>query len=235
MNTFRRYIKKGVVTAQVVLPSFADAKTNLLSTYRRQLRRPREPAFECLKRLPLSDLAVLVDVGGAKGESVAGMRLFSQIAPIVTFEPNPMYAASIKRRFRADPGVSVQPFGLGDEEGEFTLFVPVYKYTAFPDLGTFDLQEAESWLRSRIFWYKDENLTIAQFPANAGDSIHLRCSRKCLKSIRVRTLLRSYKVPAELSPSSAPSFCSRAPRSRRPVLPPWPTSATDSSSAARRE
>ena len=160
---FRSLVKRTVVTAHVVLPGVADMKGALLGVYRKALRRPREAAFECLRHLPLSDSGLMIDVGGAKGESVASMRLFSRNAPVVTFEPNPMYAAAIRRRFSRDARICVQPLALSDEEGDFPLYVPLYKYTAFPDLGTLEFEEAQNWLRSRVFGYRDENLTIAQF------------------------------------------------------------------------
>lgn len=47
--------------------------------------------------------------------------------------------------FRNDSNVRVEQVALGETTGEFRLYVPIYQYVAFPDLGTLVREEAENW------------------------------------------------------------------------------------------
>lgn len=171
----RRLIKKTLLTIQVEFPGLTDWKAAFSATSRRARNVPHETNFKALSLISLSGSKAFLDVGGALGQSVASIRLFFPNAPIVSFEPNPFFAARIRRMFRHVPTVRAETIALSDETGQFPLFVPAYKYTAFPELGTLDRGEAEHWLESRIFGYEPSYLTISEFrcPCATLDSLSL--------------------------------------------------------------
>lgn len=158
----RAIIKKATITAQIVWPGLGDLKFALLRAYRGLLSRPHEQRFAVLRVLSFPDAGLLLDIGGHIGQSVASLRIYCPRSPILSFEPNPFNSARIERRFRGDPQVRVQRIALSDEDGEFPLYVPTYKYTTFPDLGTLDRAQAENWLRERIYGYNHANLTVLE-------------------------------------------------------------------------
>lgn len=164
LGMLRKQITIVILTAQVSLPGLTDIKAAMLAVYRRVLSKPREHAFLALKYLKISGERPLLDIGGAQGQSVAAMRLYARKARIISFEPNPFFAAKIKKRFLHDPNVRVETLALSDIEGQYPLYIPVYKYCAFPELGTLQRIEAENWLPSRLIGYRANNLTIAEFP-----------------------------------------------------------------------
>jgi FkbM family methyltransferase len=161
---FRNQVKKFSVTAQVFWPGFADFKFALLAAYRRARRRPHEKALVAMKFIQVSDTGLLLDIGGHLGQSVASMRFFSKTAPIISFEPNPFLAAKLRKRFRHDSAVKVQTLAIGGTEGDFVLYIPVYKCCAIPDLGTLNRSLAETWLSSRIYGYDASQLMVLELP-----------------------------------------------------------------------
>ena len=160
----RSRIKPLLCSLHVALPGLTDLRGSLVRAFRGALKTPKTFGLAALKHITLRDDRALLDVGGADGQSVASMRFHLSRLPIVSFEPNPFFAARIKSRFRNDAAVRVESMALSDEDGEFPLYIPVYKYTAFPDLGTLERSEAENWLCSRILGYDPDALTVLEFP-----------------------------------------------------------------------
>ena len=158
----RRIIKKATITAQIAWPGLADLKFALLRAYRGLLSQPHEQRFSVLRVLSFPDAGLLLDIGGDMGQSVASLRIYCPQSPIVSFEPNPLSSARIERRFHGDPQVRVQRIALGDQDGEFPLYIPAYKYTTFPELGTLDRTQAENWLSERMYGYNHANLTVLE-------------------------------------------------------------------------
>ncbi len=96
-----------------------------------------------MKFLHAENFKLILDVGGNLGQTVASMRLFCRSSKIISFEPNAFLASRLKGRFLNDKAFEVEVSALSDRDGEFPLYIPVYKYITFPDLGTFDRSEAE--------------------------------------------------------------------------------------------
>ncbi|HEY4245832.1 MAG TPA: FkbM family methyltransferase [Lacunisphaera sp.] len=195
-------IKAAILTAQVSFPGLTDFKASCMAVYRGALKKPLQPEITALKFLSISGTRPLLDVGGALGQSVAGMRFFCKDAPVVSFEPNPFFSSRIKQRFQTDLAVKVETLALSNTDGQFPLYIPIYKYCTFPELGTLDRTEAENWLSSRLYGYNKNYLTIAEFPCKCVrlDSLHLdpeaikidtRCSSSMVIEGGAKTVARS--------------------------------------------
>ena len=56
--------------------------------------------------------------------------------------------------------IVINRFGLGDKTAEQVLYIPFYKQWMFDGLASFDEEEASSWLKSRVFFYKERCLSL---------------------------------------------------------------------------
>lgn len=90
------------------------------------------------------------------------MLLKTKNARIQLFEPNPLLSMKLERLYRENERVSVHSFGLGDDTTEHVLYVPYYKKWMFDGLASFDREAARTWLKGRVFFYRDQNLSIRE-------------------------------------------------------------------------
>src|SRR4051794_31007852 len=74
---------------------------------------PYEHEFRLLKDLHLGDTDVVVDVGANRGFAIKEMRRFCPKSAVVAFEPNPLLAAELTRRFGHDPRVKIHALACG--------------------------------------------------------------------------------------------------------------------------
>ncbi len=108
-----------------------------------------EPEFRLLSQLAPSGLAL--DIGGNWGQSVLALQRMAQPSQIVSFEPNPVLAARLSRKFSSAAGVSVQQLALSDAAGSFTLYIPRYHNYIYDGLASLDRREAEGWFTPERF------------------------------------------------------------------------------------
>ncbi len=147
-------------TVQAEFPSLLEAKFAVRSFVSRTLRRPHDRDFRALALFPDVDGAVYLDVGGNRGQSIEDILMLTARSCIWSFEPNPLLAEKMKRRFRNEPRVVVEDFGLGDEDGAFKLFVPYYKKWMYDGLASLKRAAAAEWLRERMYGYQERHLSI---------------------------------------------------------------------------
>src|SRR5262245_4230498 len=114
-------------TAQTYVPPLVDAKAWAQRTYRRTMRIPSEASYKAVARFPLEPGAAFLDTGANRGQTIESIRLYRASDPIVSFEPNPRLAQRLVQRYRSDPNLTVNPFGLGTEPGAFNLHIPSYR------------------------------------------------------------------------------------------------------------
>ena len=103
--------------------------------------------FQFLSRLRPFNLAL--DIGGNWGQSIIALRRTADPRRILSFEPNQMLAARLASRYRDDPSVEVQACGLGDEPGQFPLYVPFYRNYEFDGLASIDPLEAFTYFNEK--------------------------------------------------------------------------------------
>ncbi len=88
-------------------------------------------------------------------------------ASIHAFEPNPILARRLERRFRSRPEVTIRTLSLGDEAGTFVLFVPVYRRYVFDGLASLDETSAQNWLEGRIHRFDRSKLRLERIECTA--------------------------------------------------------------------
>jgi FkbM family methyltransferase len=147
-------------SAQTSFPWAADARHEVQHHVRRTLRRPYEKDFAALRLLDLGRDPLLLDVGANRGQSIDSLALVCRRARIIAFEPNADLAGRLRRRYARRTNVEIRAVGLGDETGEFTLYVPVYKNYVFDGLASFSEEDARTWLEGNLVRFRPERLRI---------------------------------------------------------------------------
>lgn len=171
----RRWLKAVSVLAHVMIPGLTSLKGRGIAGYRRVFRRPRQVALHSLRHLPLGSSPLIIDVGSATGQGAADIRRLARDVDVLALEPNPMLASRLRVRFAGTAAVRVGQYALSDVDGRVTLYVPVYNYTAIPELGSSNHTEAAEWLQDHLPGYRAELLTVAEFSCEARrlDTVHL--------------------------------------------------------------
>jgi len=172
-------MRKFLRTFQSYFPALQPAKQAFYHQYRKLLGRPHEPDFAALKRLRAEAPGVYVDVGANHGQSIHSIRVFRPSAQIVAFEPNPNLAGELTRTYGRDSRVEIRAVGLGDDVGEFTLFVPAYRGFVYDGLASLDEAEAMTWINAQRVYF---------FDASKVEAVELTC--------RISTLDRENLRPA---------------------------------------
>jgi FkbM family methyltransferase len=153
---------KLVRTLQANFPFLLDAKFAARSLISRTLKRPQDADFRALSLFPDIEGALYLDVGANRGQSIEAILMFTQRSCIGSFEPNPLLCDQLKQRFHGQQRVTINNFGLGDQDGAFKLYVPYYKKWMYDGLASLKRDFAADWLRDRVYWYRDEHLTIKE-------------------------------------------------------------------------
>jgi FkbM family methyltransferase len=141
---------------------------------RRVRRRPHELDFQLLAHLGLVR-AKVVDVGANRGQSIRSVRIVLDGPDIVAFEPNPMLASYLHRRFESRGQVTVHPVALGAEKGEFELFLPRYGHTVYDTRASLAAEQPRAFLSSPWFVGFDptrahvDSATVQVVPLDAYD------------------------------------------------------------------
>ena len=120
--------------------------------------------FVAIRSFQTDQGAIFLDVGGNAGFAIDAMLLQNETCSVVSFEPNPKLSTKTDELFKDNSRVAVHGFGLGDREGEFTLFVPVYRGYEYDGLASLNIDHARSWLKDgNLYWYKEDKLQIKEY------------------------------------------------------------------------
>jgi FkbM family methyltransferase len=159
--------KKGIRTALFFAPSlyrFVTSEWRYLGLYR--LGRVHEPEFRLIAPL-LPESPTVLDIGGNIGQSLLSVLVAVPDAHVVSFEPNPGPAATLRKVAARFPGqAEVEPFGLGEVATTNVLYVPTYRGKEMPGLASFDEAEAHDWINPKtVFLFDEDHLSVEAFPA----------------------------------------------------------------------
>jgi FkbM family methyltransferase len=115
--------------------------------------------------LPVAN-GLIVDVGAARGQSIAAFKKFAPNSNIVAFEPEPKSAQRLALRYRQDPAVTVHGSALGEHAGSVTFFVPRYGRWDCDGMSAMDRKAATEWLSDpgRMFLFDKTKLTVEEHP-----------------------------------------------------------------------
>jgi FkbM family methyltransferase len=157
-------LKKPIRTLQSYFPFLKETKDRFYLSYRRLLRVPSEPFFAAIPLFRDKLAGCYVDVGGNIGQSIESMRLYAPNAKIISFEPNPILAGKLVRRYRCDARIQIRDVGLSDRETSLTLYVPSYRGFVYDGLGSLDLDTASSWIgKDTVYFFDPRRLVINSY------------------------------------------------------------------------
>ena len=106
---------------------------------------------------------VFVDIGSNRGEAILSMLLVSGFkCSIIGFEPNPLIFGKLKKHYNSNERVTVHNLGLAEKNQELDLFIPFYRKWMFDGLSSFKYESANGWLRTRLWGFHEEKLSIKE-------------------------------------------------------------------------
>lgn len=155
-------VKKFLRTLQINFPYLIDTKFTLMRLYRHKLGTPFEKDFHALSLFPDVDEALFLDVGANRGQSTDAILLKTKNSRIQLFEPNLLLCEKLRHLYSDNKRIVITRFGLGDKTTECVLYIPYYKKWMFDGLASFDEENAKSWLKGRIFFYKERYLSVQE-------------------------------------------------------------------------
>lgn len=148
---------------QTHLPFLQSARFQMRFLLRKMLQKSHEEDFDALSILKLKKDALFLDIGANRGEAIQSVLLkYPHNCRIIGFEPNPAVFKQLKGLYGNDPRIELHNIGLGADNNQYSLFIPYYRKWMFDGLASFDRAEAESWLRKRLWQYKEDLLSIKE-------------------------------------------------------------------------
>jgi len=155
-------IRKLIRTTQNYFPSLKHLKDTSVRVARRAFKTPHERDFQFIRHLTGSS-HVFVDVGANYGQTIESILIYNPRARIFSFEANPVLAAKLSQRYARQRNVTIFAEGLGEANGQFTLFIPSYNGFVYDGLASLSFEEAKNWLGpDRIYGFDARRLQIAE-------------------------------------------------------------------------
>lgn len=146
-------------TAQTMVPGIRAAKFDSYNLATKYLGWRIDPEFHLLRKMPGINLAV--DVGGNWGQSILALQHVCNPQKIISFEPNPVLAQRLMKKFATEESVSVLNQAVSEAQGTLKLYIPSYNGYIFDGLASLDYESARGWLNSeRMFGFRPESLSI---------------------------------------------------------------------------
>ncbi len=154
---------------QTFFPYLQDLRFKLKSLAIMKSQRPVENDFKAFHLFNPNPEQVFVDVGSNRGLTILSMLLNEEFDnKIIGFEPNPLIFDKILNNnfIRDNKRIKVYNIGLGDSNEELVLFVPFYRKWMFDGLSSFNFDDAEDWLKTRLWGFRQKNLSIKRVSCN---------------------------------------------------------------------
>lgn len=146
---------------QTFFPCLHDVRFRLKFFFMELRKTPHEYDFNAIKLFKPDTNQSYVDIGSNRGEAILSMLVSTKLKPkIIGFEPNPLIYKKLKKYFDKKENIVVHNVGLANENGELELYIPFYRKWMFDGLGSYKLEEAKDWLKSRLWLYDEKKLTI---------------------------------------------------------------------------
>lgn len=90
------------------------------------LRRPHDEDYAVFALFP-GRTGPFLDVGANAGMSALSFRIYDRTTPILSIEPNPFHEDDLRFVSRLAQPFAFRLWAAGDEDGEMTLHVPIYR------------------------------------------------------------------------------------------------------------
>lgn len=156
-------MKKTLRSIQVYLPFLQDLKYKLRFGIMNSAKRVHEDDFKLMKWFSPQANQVFVDIGSNRGEAITSMLIMSKLGTkVIGFEPNFATYKRLENYISGNKNVVIHNIGLGNKNEELKLYVPFYRKWMFDGLASFKYENAKDWLRTRMWFYKEEFLSIEE-------------------------------------------------------------------------
>lgn len=155
-------LKKLTRTFTTFFPFLKDLAYWTKTLLRNVFNSAVEDDFNAIDLFPDTQDALFLDIGANHGAAIDVLLKKSKNCRICSFEPNPRVFRRLRARFKSNKRVRLFNFGLGEREGTFELFVPVYRGFEFDGLGSLSSNFDDSWLSETVFFYNKEFLQLCE-------------------------------------------------------------------------
>jgi FkbM family methyltransferase len=171
----KRNLKKLIRTITIFFPFLKDFTYSFKRLLRTAFNSSVEEDFNAIDLFPAEKDALFLDIGGNQGAVTDVLLRKNKHCKIYSFEPNPVVFKRLRSRFASNDRVKLFNFGLGEKEGSFKLYVPVYHGYMFDGLGSLCSTFDDSWLSGTIFFYDRKFLQIRELDCEIKrlDDLHL--------------------------------------------------------------
>ncbi|WOI11817.1 FkbM family methyltransferase [Thalassospira lucentensis] len=112
--------------------------------HKTDLLLPHDPTYHALKHLVQTSEGAILDIGANQGISALSFRKMCPDHKIISFEPNLSLAENLRQVESRIENFEYHLIGLGDEDGEFTLYTPWYGKIALHTFSSFDEENVRS-------------------------------------------------------------------------------------------
>tara|TARA_A100000171_G_scaffold1261_3_gene1447 strand:+ start:16439 stop:17167 length:729 start_codon:yes stop_codon:yes gene_type:complete len=112
--------------------------------HKTDLLLPHDPTYHALKHLVQTSAGTILDIGANQGISALSFRKMCPAHKIISFEPNLSLSENLRKIEDRIENFEYHLIGLGDEEGEFTLYTPWYGKIALHTFSSFDEENVKS-------------------------------------------------------------------------------------------
>jgi FkbM family methyltransferase len=128
-KTLGAWAARGRDATKVALTRYPQVYDGLRRPYavaRYWLRQPHDTDYGVFGLFPDRD-GVFLDVGANSGMSALSFRIYNRANPVISIEPNPFHENDLRFVGRLIKRFSYRLWAAGQEPGELTLYVPVFK------------------------------------------------------------------------------------------------------------
>ena len=153
-------LKKIARTLVTFFPSMKDEIYFVRRFFQNVLGLSVEEDFNAIDLFPKNGNLLYLDVGGNQGAIIDILLRKNQNCRVNSYEPNPEVFRLTSMRFKNNPRVKLFNFGLGKMEGNFKLYIPVYRGYKFDGLGSLSSSFDDPWLEEGIYFYDKKKLSM---------------------------------------------------------------------------
>lgn len=168
-------LRKLARTFTTFFPFLKDFAFWSKSLLRNVLDSSVEEDFNVIDLFPDNQESLFLDIGANHGAVIDVLSKKNKNCRIYGFEPNPLVFRKLYARFKSSKRVSLFNFGLGEKEGIFKLYVPVYRGFEFDGLGSLAPDFDDSWLSETVYFYNKKSLEVREVTCviKRLDDLHL--------------------------------------------------------------
>lgn len=159
-------MKKYLRYFQIYFPFLQNLRFSLQRKFRQFFHLLSEGDFAAVSLFTDVEDFLYVDIGANRGNTIQDVLQVKPNSKVIAFEPNPSIYKSLHRLYEQEANVVLHNCGLGEAEESRDFYIPQYKKYVFDGLASFDSDEASSWLKTRLFNYKEKHLNIIKEKCN---------------------------------------------------------------------